>query len=670
MKRILLIGNCPLPNENAKKRPSEGLRTWQFLSTLRKGGLDGGDVCGGSGGLGGGSSTVDDGLGGSLGKSGDINLRLVTLGLDDCYDESVIPQGSLRKDTKVSCGAGGREVGVSDDASGSGMGMGGGSSGDFFIHHQISENHPELFKILQSVIDEFVPDAIVAVNTFAAYAVSRLKFNCLFWADLGGWTMAKAQSEAFKTGSDKRLSYYLGIEERILDRADVVSVASDASKYAVLGELAMMKKMGVSEFGRDAVVTIESGLEDFESDLVDTSVGVIKKPPTVDNAWSAGTFEKVQMGIGGIASGSGGGFGGVGGRKGGGINYFRGEGSFTGADIPHNAFVILWLGSYSSWVDEESLFKAVEAAVKESEGVGEEVEIGSGLSPAGRGLGSQTEQKGAQGVRRENSARRENVARRKIYFVSTGGLSEEPNLAGIVGGGRAQLSFFPPLSRHEPANKTYLKFKEMIGLSQFQDRFVFLGWVPAKHIPYLYNEADMGINVDRKCLQTLTDSRNRLLEMMKFRLPVVTTLGTELSWRVDACGSGLGVASGDVNGLKEAILELYKNPARRKDYGDKGRRFVEQYCSYEQVMRPFAKWVEGVEGKKMDEKMFGGGEAGGGASGGGWAGGCDAREHKKIEIGEITKTLAKGSRFAFGAMAGAAKTASSVAVNVFKKFKK
>lgn len=634
MKRILLIGNCPLPNENAKKRPSEGLRTWQFLSALRKGGLGNGFGSGGGSGLGG-----EHGLGGDC-ASGDINLRLVTLGLDDCYDEAVIPQGSLRKDTKIN---------------------------DFFIHHQVSENHPELFKILQSVIDEFVPDAIVAVNTFAAYAVSRLRFNCLFWADLGGWTMAKAQSEAFKTGSDKRLSYYLGIEERILDRADVVSVASDASKYAVLGELAMMKKMGVSEFGRDAVVTIESGLEDFESDLVDTSVGVIKKPPTVDNAWSAGTFEKVQMGIGGIASGSGGGFGGIGGRKGGGINYFRGEGSFTGADIPHNAFVILWLGSYSSWVDEETLFKAVEAAVKESEGVGEEEGIGSGLNSAGRSLGLQSEQKGTQGVRRENSARR------KIYFVSTGGLSEEPNLAGIAGGGRVQLSFFPPLSRHEPANKTYLKFKEMIGLSQFQDRFVFLGWVPAKHIPYLYNEADIGINVDRKCLQTLTDSRNRLLEMMKFRLPVVTTLGTELSWRVDACGSGLGVASGDVNGLKEAILELYKNPARRKDYGDKGRRFVEQYCSYEQVMKPFAAWVEGVEGKSG---FVGSGAAPKVASAsdnvmtGVASTDISSRKHHGLEVGDVAKNLAEGSRKFFGAAAGAARAASSAATSIFRRFKK
>jgi X-X-X-Leu-X-X-Gly heptad repeat protein len=582
--------------------------------------------------------SIDRGFGGMNPKPG-INLRFVTIGMDDCYDEAVIPHGSLRKDTKI------------------------GSA----IHHQISENHPELMKTLQAVIDEFVPDAIVAVNMFTSFLVSRLKFDCLFWADIGGWTMAKAQSEAFKTGSDKRLSHYLGIEERILDRADVISVVSDASKYAVLGELAMMKKMGVSEFGRDRVVTIENGLEDFETDLFDASV-TIRKPPTIENAWSAGSFEKVST-VGAFGGGGGGfggsGFGSASGR--GGPNYFRGEGSFTGTDIPHNAFVILWLGSYSSWVDEETLFKAVEAAIKESEG-----EDGMGGEEA---EGSHGSTRKLEQVR--VSARHGAASKRRIYFVSTGGLSEEPNLASISGGGRAQLSFFPPLSRHEPANKTYLKFKELIGLSRFQDRFVFLGWVPAKHIPYLYNEADMGINVDRKCLQTLTDSRSRLIEMMKFRLPVVSTLGTELSWRVESVGAGIGVMSGDVLGLKNAIIELYKNPARRKDYGDRGRRFVEQYCSYGLVMRPFVEWMRGVKGSAAlvsGDKILNGkgfdvndGKIGNEGAGsiasatGGLAMPGGSREHKKIDAREIFDTAAKAASGAARVASGAAKAASGAA---------
>ena len=34
MKKLLIIGNCPLPNENTKSRPAAGLRTFQFLSPI------------------------------------------------------------------------------------------------------------------------------------------------------------------------------------------------------------------------------------------------------------------------------------------------------------------------------------------------------------------------------------------------------------------------------------------------------------------------------------------------------------------------------------------------------------------------------------------------------------------------------------------------------------
>ena len=34
MKRLLIIGNSPLPNENTKSRPAAGLRSFQFLSPI------------------------------------------------------------------------------------------------------------------------------------------------------------------------------------------------------------------------------------------------------------------------------------------------------------------------------------------------------------------------------------------------------------------------------------------------------------------------------------------------------------------------------------------------------------------------------------------------------------------------------------------------------------
>jgi len=507
MKRVLIVGNSPLPNDNAKKRPSEGLRTWQFVKSLM-GGRSNGKL---------------------IPKEG-YGVRLVTVGLDDCYDDA----GS-----GVSDGGSGGEVSNErpSAASASGGSVGSLSSGDGkFIHHQISESDPALLSVLQSVVDEYQPHVIVGVNLDCCELVSRLKFEAVFWADMAGWTMAKAQIDAYKSGHDRRLGSYLKNEENVLGRADFISVVSEAQKYAVIGELAMMKKMGGYEFNREFVVRIENGLEDFESDKIEKIVKTVRHSPSSDRAWSAGAFEEVEE-IG--------------------LRYFKGADSFSGADIPANAFVILWLGSYSAWVDEETLFKGVEAAMAEvgedpSAGSVDSDEAGTGRLASGRAAGSAGR------------------SARDIYFISTGGLSDEA----------------------EGANKTFLKFKELVGLSRYRDRFKFLGWVPAKHIPYLYRETDMGLNVDRRCLDTLTGSRNRLLEMMKFGLPVVTTLGTELSYGMSGFGACVNVRSGSVEDVRDSILELYRNPARRKDYGDKGRRFVEQYHSYDRVMREFLKWLD------------------------------------------------------------------------------
>ena len=39
-KKILIIGNSPLPTENAESRPAAGLRTFQFLEVIDKNKFD------------------------------------------------------------------------------------------------------------------------------------------------------------------------------------------------------------------------------------------------------------------------------------------------------------------------------------------------------------------------------------------------------------------------------------------------------------------------------------------------------------------------------------------------------------------------------------------------------------------------------------------------------
>ncbi|MBI4235585.1 hypothetical protein HY604_04785 [Candidatus Peregrinibacteria bacterium] len=154
-----------------------------------------------------------------------------------------------------------------------------------------------------------------------------------------------------------------------------------------------------------------------------------------------------------------------------------------------------------------------------------------------------------------------------VYFVSTGG-----EISGLE-------------------NRNFENFKKMIDGSKFKERFVFLGWIDTKYMPYVYQLSDIGLNVDLNCVETYTGARNRINEMMKYGLPVLTTFGSEIASEVEKSGAGVGVFSGDFEALGTAILKFAKmgNDERAK-FGEAGRRYTKEN-NYEKVMEPLMKWL-------------------------------------------------------------------------------
>jgi len=196
--------------------------------------------------------------------------------------------------------------------------------------------------------------------------------------------------------------------------------------------------------------------------------------------------------------------------------------------VPNDAFVLLWVGGYNTWVDEITLFKGVSEAMEKCP---------------------------------------------KLYFVSTGG-----QISGLDNG-------------------TFLRFKKLIDESEFKDRFVFLGWVNSSDIPYIYARANAGLNVDRKCAETYTGARNRINEMMKFGVPVITSLGSEISYEVEARACGTAFKSGKHELLTSAIVNMYSDWKDRhgyklKEYGENGRKYIKEQCNYEFLLKPLFKWLE------------------------------------------------------------------------------
>lgn len=416
MKKILLVGNSPLPNEMVKIRPAAGLRTFQFLKGIKE-------------------------------NVSNIDMRLLAIAMPNCYQGEIFD----------------REYEVIE-----GVGC-----------YAVPKNDSRLVSKFQKFHDEFKPDIIVSINSYPSFVASKLKSSAVLWCDLNGWIMAEGQAQAYKMDSDDYLGHYFEIEQNVLRKADKLSSVSDRQKFALLGELASMGRLNKETFGYEFVEVVPNGVEveDFDSNL---------------------SHDEANEGFARVQSLSGGG-----------------------------AFLILWMGGYNTWVDEETLFKGVVEAME---------------------------------------------ACKELYFVSTGG-----SLEGLD-------------------SATFAKFKEMVEGSELKDRFIFLGWVDSELIPSIYKRSNLGLNVDRMCVETLTGARNRINEMLKFGLPVVTTLGSEISHDVVGFGAGVGVKSGDWDGLAKAVIEMYEDftsgGVKLKKYNEKALEYVSGNCSYKRTMGPLIEWLK------------------------------------------------------------------------------
>jgi glycosyltransferase involved in cell wall biosynthesis len=140
------------------------------------------------------------------------------------------------------------------------------------------------------------------------------------------------------------------------------------------------------------------------------------------------------------------------------------------------------------------------------------------------------------------------------------------------------------ISRHQPNAKLFFmgikhpnlaasKMKivdDAIALSRelcLYDRCVFFNdWVPYQERQNYLLEADVGVSLHRKHLETRFAFRTRFLDYLWTGLPIVATEGDVMSEQVKEWGLGRVVAAGDVEGVTSAILELLNTPGLRETY--------------------------------------------------------------------------------------------------------
>lgn len=169
--------------------------------------------------------------------------------------------------------------------------------------------------------------------------------------------------------------------------------------------------------------------------------------------------------------------------------------------IREDDVILLWGGVISNWFDPATLIKALKEALGENE-------------------------------------------RLKLFFLST----RHPN----------------PLLPEFDAAREAVQLANALGL---KDRFVFFNedWVGYEERGRYFQEADIGVSIHKCHFETRFSSRTRILDYLKYNLPIICTEGDYFAELVEEQGLGMVIRSEDVGGLKQAILKLGGNEAARQE---------------------------------------------------------------------------------------------------------
>lgn len=139
--------------------------------------------------------------------------------------------------------------------------------------------------------------------------------------------------------------------------------------------------------------------------------------------------------------------------------------------------------------------------------------------------------------------------------------------------------------------QTFYRFRQRVAESDLAERFAFVEWAPNEAVPDYYFESDVGINIDRYSYEMLIGDRYRILDMLRAGLPVITSLGTEISQVVREERLGLTFAPGEAGALKEAILTLARDEALRRRCAARAKDWVFKHRALQQVMAPLRRWA-------------------------------------------------------------------------------
>jgi len=171
---------------------------------------------------------------------------------------------------------------------------------------------------VRKIAEEFKPDAVVgAASVLPNFMACRMADLAPLWADCFGDPIAEIQAKAEIYGPERCAEELFAVWKyyrSVLSRADQFSTLSDAQNHALVGQLALLGRLGCESSGFPFVYTIPCGVEENLPHL----------PHLQPSS----------------------------------------EPFLRGKKFPANAFVVCFSGSYNTWMDADYLFEALEESMK------------------------------------------------------------------------------------------------------------------------------------------------------------------------------------------------------------------------------------------------------------------------------------------------------------------
>ncbi len=179
-----------------------------------------------------------------------------------------------------------------------------------------------------------------------------------------------------------------------------------------------------------------------------------------------------------------------------------------------------------------------------------------------------------------------------------GGYNTWTDVDTLFGGMEAAMQAEPNLhyvsvgaNTYSASDNVYERLTRLVAASPRAARYHLLGWRPWSEMATFYQESDVGINIDALHYETIFGTRTRLVEMIAAGLPVVTSLGAELSYLLRDAGAAVTFTVGDSQALGTALARMAVDAELTACMAQRALRYAQRELSFAATTAPLRAWV-------------------------------------------------------------------------------